>query len=90
MVSQQQMVSQPPLPLQGGKEGSPSHTPHSSCVFICKEDVNVITRSKSYDVPELSSLSKATHNPYVRAAQHYSIVEDLSYAPCAMSPLEVL
>ena len=31
-----------------------------------------------------------THNLNVRAAQHYSIVEDLSQALCAMSALEVL
>jgi hypothetical protein len=30
------------------------------------------------------------YNPNARAAQHYSIVEDLAQAPCAMSALEVL
>jgi hypothetical protein len=33
---------------------------------------------------------KASHNPNVRAAQNYSVVEDLSQTPCAMSALEVL
>jgi hypothetical protein len=31
-----------------------------------------------------------THNPNARATQHYSIVEDLTQAPCVMSSLEVL
>jgi hypothetical protein len=33
---------------------------------------------------------KASHNPNVRAAQNYSVVEDLSQTPCVMSSLEVL
>jgi hypothetical protein len=31
-----------------------------------------------------------SHNPNSRAAQNYSVVEDLSQTPCAMSALEVL
>ena len=30
------------------------------------------------------------HNPNARAAQNYSIVEDLAQTPCVMSALEVL
>ena len=37
-----------------------------------------------------SILRKSVHNPNAQAAQTYSIVEDLSQAPCAMSALEVL
>jgi len=37
-----------------------------------------------------SVLKKSAHNPNARAAQNYSIVEDLAQAPCAMSALEVL
>jgi hypothetical protein len=33
---------------------------------------------------------KASHNPNVRAAQNYSVVEDLAQTPCVMSSLEVL
>ena len=33
---------------------------------------------------------KTLHNPNSRAASNYSVVEDLSQAPCAMSALEVL
>jgi hypothetical protein len=33
---------------------------------------------------------KASHNLNVRATQNYSVVEDLSQTPCAMSSLEVL
>ena len=33
---------------------------------------------------------RTTINPNARAAQNYSIVEDLAQSPCAMSALEVL
>jgi hypothetical protein len=33
---------------------------------------------------------RASHNPNARAVQNYSVVEDLSQTPCAMSALEVL
>ena len=36
------------------------------------------------------AFKKASHNPNVRAAQNYSVVEDLSQTPCVMSALEVL
>jgi hypothetical protein len=36
------------------------------------------------------AFKKASHNPNVRAAQNYSVVEDLSQTPCMMSALEVL
>jgi hypothetical protein len=36
------------------------------------------------------AFKKASHNPNTRAAQNYSVVEDLSQTPCAMSTLEVL
>ena len=35
-------------------------------------------------------LQRSSYNPNARAAQHYSIVEDLAQAPFAMSALEVL
>jgi hypothetical protein len=35
-------------------------------------------------------LKRSTHNPNARAANNYSIVEDLGQTPCAMSTLEVL
>jgi ribosomal protein L44E len=40
--------------------------------------------------PPKDSIKKAMHNPNARAAQNYSVVEDLAQAPCAMSILEVL
>ena len=40
--------------------------------------------------PPKASIKRATHNPNARAAQNYSVVEDLAQAPCAMSVLEVL
>jgi hypothetical protein len=36
------------------------------------------------------AFKKSSHNPNTRAAQNYSVVEDLSQTPCAMSALEVL
>jgi hypothetical protein len=36
------------------------------------------------------AFKKYSHNPNARAAQNYSLVEDLSQTPCAMSALEVL
>jgi hypothetical protein len=36
------------------------------------------------------AFKKASHNLNARAAQNYSIVEDLAQTPCAMSSLEVL
>jgi hypothetical protein len=36
------------------------------------------------------TFKKYSHNPNARAAQNYSMVEDLSQTPCAISSLEVL
>jgi hypothetical protein len=36
------------------------------------------------------AFKKSSHNPNSRATQNYSVVEDLSQTPCAMSSLEVL
>jgi hypothetical protein len=36
------------------------------------------------------AFKRASHNPNARDAQKYSVVEDLSQTPCAMSALEVL
>jgi hypothetical protein len=36
------------------------------------------------------TFKKASHNPNARVTQNYSMVEDLSQTPCAMSSLEVL
>jgi hypothetical protein len=36
------------------------------------------------------TFKKDSHNPNARAAQNYSVVEDLSQTPCTMSTLEVL
>jgi hypothetical protein len=36
------------------------------------------------------AFKKDSHNPNARAAQNYSVVEDLSQTPCAMSTLELL
>ena len=36
------------------------------------------------------TFKKSSHNPNARVTQNYSVVEDLSQTPCAMSTLEVL
>jgi hypothetical protein len=36
------------------------------------------------------AFNKASHNPNAKVTQNYSVVEDLSQTPCAMSTLEVL
>ena len=36
------------------------------------------------------AFNKSSHNPNASAAHNYSVVEDLSQTPCAMSTLEVL
>jgi hypothetical protein len=36
------------------------------------------------------AFKKSSHNPNGRATQNYSVVEDLSQTPCAMSALEIL
>jgi hypothetical protein len=35
------------------------------------------------------AFKRSSHNPNARAAQNYSVVEDLSQTPCVMSALEV-
>ena len=51
---------------------------------------------KPTDKPEVAPhipkgfLKHLGHNPNARAAQNYSVVEDLVQTPCAMSTLEVL
>ena len=35
-------------------------------------------------------LKRSGHNPNARAAQNYSVVDDLGHTPCVMSTLEVL
>jgi hypothetical protein len=36
------------------------------------------------------AFKKYSHNPNTRATQNYSVVDDFSQTPCAMSALEVL
>ena len=51
---------------------------------------------KTMDKPKVSPhipkgvLKHSRHNPNARAAQNYSVVQDLGHTPCAMSALEVL
>lgn len=72
----------PPVENSTEKE-SPSSQLDTS-LHIEKPPQDIVIR------PPKSTLRKTTHNPNARAAQHYSIFEDLAQAPCAMSALEVL
>ena len=51
-----------------------------------------ITRPTVEPIPRMPKVStkRTTINTNARAAQNYSIVEDLAQSPCAMSALEVL
>ena len=40
--------------------------------------------------PLIGLRRRASHNPNARADHNYSVAEDLSQTPCAMSALEVL
>lgn len=75
-------------PLSASKEPEvPSNVPSSS------SDPLHIERPSNESVirpPTKGVLHKYSYNPIARAAQHYSIVEDLTQAPSAMSALEVL
>ena len=75
-------------PSQAGKEPEvPSSAPPSSSgpLHIERPSTETIPRP-----PPKGVLRKSSYNPNSRAAQHYSIVEDLAQAPSAMSALEVL
>ena len=72
----------PPVEKSTEKE-SPSSQLDTS-LHIEKPPHDIVIR------PPKSTLRKITDNPNARSAQHYSIVEDLAQAPCAMSSLEVL
>ena len=75
-------------PSNAGKEPEvPSSAPPSSSgpLHIERPSVETIPRP-----PPKGVLRKSSYNPNARAAQHYSIVEDLAQAPSAMSALEVL
>ena len=62
----------------------PSGSQPSSSLTIKKPTTDIVPR------PPKGDLCKTTHIPNVIATQYYSIVKDLSQAPCAMLGLEVL
>jgi len=75
-------------PPPAGKETEvPSSVPPSSLglLHIEQPSTEAVIRP-----PPKGVLRKSSYNPNARAAQHYSIVEDLAQAPLAMSALEVL
>ena len=70
-----------------GKEivDGPPPLPVSGSLEIERPSAESIVRPPSKGI-----LHNSSYNPNTRAAQHYSIVEDLAQAPSTMSALEVL
>ena len=62
----------------------PSNSPPNSPLTLEKPTFEPVIH------PPKGVLRRTTHNLNVRATQHYSVVGDLTQAPCAMSTLEVL
>ena len=71
-------------PVENSAEKEPPSSQSDASLHIEKPPHDVVIQ------PPKSTLIKTTHNPNTRAAQHYSIVEDLAQASCAMSTLKVL
>jgi hypothetical protein len=69
-----------PKTIEKGKEATNPSVP----LQIEKKLGETMTR-----IPK-GSFNKDSHNTNARAAQNYSVVEDLAQTPCAMSSLEVL
>jgi hypothetical protein len=63
---------------------SPPNPPTNGPLHIERPSIDTVLR------PPKGVLKKSTFNPHARAAQNYSIVEDLAQAPSTMSALEVL
>lgn len=71
------------------KEGPSAHADSPS---LPQSNGPLTFKKTTFEAPSRPSKGtlRCTHNLNARAAQHYSIVEDLAQAPCAMSTLEVL
>jgi hypothetical protein len=63
---------------------SPPNPPTNGPLHLERPSLDMVLR------PPKGVVKKSSFNPHARAAQNYSIVEDLAQAPSAMSALEVL
>jgi hypothetical protein len=63
---------------------SPPNPPGNGPLHLERPNLDTVLR------PPKGVVKKSTFNPHARAAQNYSIVEDLAQAPSTMSALEVL
>jgi hypothetical protein len=63
---------------------SPPNPPTNGPLHLERPSLDTVLR------PPKGVIKKSAFNPHARAAQNYSIVEDLAQAPSAMSALEVL
>jgi hypothetical protein len=64
---------------------SPPNPPTTGPLHLERPNLDTVIRP-----PPKGVVKKSAFNPHARAAQNYSIVEDLAQAPSAMSALEVL
>jgi hypothetical protein len=64
---------------------SPPNPPTTGPLHLKRPNLDTVIRP-----PPKGVVKKLAFNPHARAAQNYSIVEDLAQAPSAMSALEVL
>jgi hypothetical protein len=71
-------------------EGEPSA--HADSPSLPQSNGRLTFEKTTFEAPSRPSKGtlRHTHNLTAWAAHHYSIVEDLAQAPCAMSALEVL
>ena len=71
-------------------EGEPST--HADSPSLPQSNGPLTFEKTTFEAPSRPSKGtlRCTHNLSAWVAQHYSIVEDLAQAPCAMSSLEVL
>jgi hypothetical protein len=64
---------------------SPPTPPTNGPLHLERPNLDIVIRP-----PPKGVVKKSAFNPHARAAQNYSIVEDLAQAPSTMSALEVL
>jgi hypothetical protein len=63
---------------------SPPNPPRNDPLHLERPNLDTVLR------PPKGVVKKSAFNPHARAAQNYSIIEDLAQAPSTMSALEVL
>jgi hypothetical protein len=80
-LSKEKVDDLPPSSVQP----SPTNPPTNSPLHLKRPSLDTVLRP-----PPNGIVRKSAFNPHARAAQNYSIVEEMAQAPSAMSSLEVL